>query len=241
MPLPRAHGPCVLPFSLFYPPASRSPSLVITPPLLLAKNNMFATLITAATLASVAVSGVLADFAVSQPEFTQCQEAKFSWEGAKPPYSIFIVTPDDFCGEPIVDIGDHDKTVKNWTVALPAGLKVQLSLQDSNGEEGWSEPITVKPSNDASCVPAALLKKVESATPSSTPSSAESADPARTTLVVPAETSVSVASGPAPTPVGAANAGSNPLGKSNGAPALHQASTPVMIMTAIAAFAMFSL
>ncbi len=40
-----------------------------------------------------------------------------------------------------VDLGDHDGTTMTYSVALPAGQKVLLSLQDANGDEAWSQEV----------------------------------------------------------------------------------------------------
>ncbi|KAG9224660.1 hypothetical protein PLEOSDRAFT_1113794 [Pleurotus ostreatus PC15] len=204
---------------------------------------MFNTLITVSLLASLSIQGVFADFAVSQPEFTQCQEAKFSWQKTKGPYNILITKASDPCGDALADLGDFDSTTGAWKVALPAGIKVQLSIEDVDGEEAWTETITVKGSNDASCVPPALLALGSSSAVSSgaaSTSTGSSSVPAiavgGTTLVVPAATQTTVAtSSVAPTPVGAANAGSDPFSKAaqNSASAFHTTSISAMVVSAV--------
>ncbi|KAJ8521932.1 hypothetical protein ONZ45_g1451 [Pleurotus djamor] len=214
---------------------------------------MFATLIKASLLATIAANSVLADFAVSQPEFTQCQEASFSWQKTKGPYNILITKDDEPCGDALADLGDFNGTVGKWKVALPAGSKVQLSIEDADGEEAWTEVITVKGSDDASCVPSRLAvassSSVASASASASTSSTEASASdapvavAGTTLVVPAAIgSTTVSAGAGPTPVGAANAGSDPFSRaSNSAPALHNTNLPIMIVAAFSAYFALSL
>ncbi|KAF9490378.1 hypothetical protein BDN71DRAFT_1484518 [Pleurotus eryngii] len=199
---------------------------------------MFNTLLTVSLLATLSIQGVFADFAVSQPEFTQCQEAKFSWQKTKGPYNILITRASDPCGDALADLGDFDSTNGAWKVALPAGIKVQLSIEDADGEEAWTETITVKGSDDASCVPPALLALGSSSAVSSSAASTS------TGLVVPAATQTTVAtSSVAPTPVGAANAGSDPFSKAaqNSASAFHTTSISAMVVSAVLAGLVLSL
>jgi hypothetical protein len=179
---------------------------------------MFATFFTLALVIAPAIQGALAEFAISSPALTQCQDAKISWEKTKGPYNLIIVKPDDPCGDAILDLGDHDGTVLNWKVTLPAGLKVQLSLEDADGDEAWSGPITVGDSADASCVDPKLAKSDDT---TSKP----------TTLVVPPTTAAATTSATV-APVGAANAGNSPFG-SNGAATKRHISTPLMALSAL--------
>lgn len=201
---------------------------------------MFSTLLKLALLAAPA----LADFAISRPDFTQCKDATISWEKTNGPYNLIIVNATDPCGDSVADLGDHDGTKITWKVALPAGYKVQLSLEDADGEEAWSGDITVAESNDASCIPASLKVAVPETTKNSTTSDggavANVANENNTpTVVVTPTLTVGVNASPSPSssgnlkPVGAANAGANPL--NNGAPSLRQASTPVLVLGALAA------
>jgi len=186
---------------------------------------MFSTLLTTALFASLAIQHALA-LTIDTPELTQCKDVKLNWEESKGPYNLIVVHGDDPCGDPIVDLGDHDGTSMTWKVNIPAGEQVQLSLMDANEEEGWSGIVTIKESDDKSCLPADEQKD-DAPTPS--------------TLVVTPTTVVPAATSNVPSAVGAAgNAGANPL-NSNGAINLHHANTPVMVLTAIAAVISFSL
>ncbi|GLB40311.1 hypothetical protein LshimejAT787_0801820 [Lyophyllum shimeji] len=194
---------------------------------------MFSTLFTLALLAAPA----LADFAVSTPTLTQCKDAKISWETTKGPYNIIAVPAENPCGDALADLGDHDGTSITWKAALPAGVKVQLSVEDANGDEAWSGIITVQNSDDASCVPANL--KADPKPNSSQSSSGHSTVVVTPTTTIKANIPLTSASDNVPSAVGAA--GANPLGLGNGALNMRQASTPVMFLGAVAAFLAFSL
>ncbi|TDL25807.1 hypothetical protein BD410DRAFT_608433 [Rickenella mellea] len=114
---------------------------------------MFATLISATLLSFVAVQAVLAsEFTIDTPQLAQCGKASLSWTGGEGPYDVAVVPGDEPCGDPIVELGDHDGLSTGWTVALKEGTKVMLSVIDKNGDEAWSGEITVGGSKDASCL-----------------------------------------------------------------------------------------
>ncbi|KAF9007600.1 hypothetical protein BDQ17DRAFT_1237828 [Cyathus striatus] len=184
---------------------------------------MFSTLLTVALFVAPAIQGVFAEFSISTPDLVQCKSAKISWEETTAPYNLIVVSPEDPCGDALVDVGDFNKSSISWTPNLPAGTLVQLSLEDANGDEAWSGNITIAASDDESC----LAPEFRSNSTSSSAVSGSATVLSGTTYVSAATASGSVA------PVGAANAGTNPL--SNSGVALRQLSTPVMALSAIAA------
>ncbi|PPQ65278.1 hypothetical protein CVT26_000238 [Gymnopilus dilepis] len=183
---------------------------------------MFSTLFTVALFVAPAIQGALANFAINSPTLVQCQKAQISWEPTKGPYNLIVVKASDPCGDPLVDLGDFNKTAITWTANIPAGTEVQLSLLDAEDNEAWSKTLTVGTSSDASCLHGA--------------SSAVST-PAATPVPSPAASTPSDSAGDATPsdvdPVGAANAGSNPF--SNGAINARQASTPLLAIAGLAA------
>ncbi|KAG5351459.1 hypothetical protein C0989_006377 [Termitomyces sp. Mn162] len=219
---------------------------------------MFSTLLTVALFAAPA----LADFAVNTPNLVQCQSAEISWAPTTGPYNLIVVSAEDPCGDALFDLGDHDGTSIHWTAALPAGANVQISVEDSTGDEAWSGVITVGKSNDSSCVPASVADiaksesaseaasssiqasssaKASSAKASSTQASSTTAQsPSGTTVVVTPTATVNVAAStaedPAPSAVGAA--ASNPL-LGNGASSMRQSAS--VVLGALAAVLAFSL
>ncbi|TEB27009.1 hypothetical protein FA13DRAFT_1756107 [Coprinellus micaceus] len=181
---------------------------------------MYSTLITAVALFAVPVLRVAA-FAVSEPELTQCESAKISWQGTTGPYNVILVDAAEPCGEPLAEVGDFDKTFVNWKVAIPAGKVVQISIADSKDDEAWSGNITVKASSDSSCLTGAPLRPTRSPAaqlPPPPPTPDDSTADDSTTEVK---------------PVGAANAGSNSF--LNAAPAARNINGPVLALSAIAA------
>lgn len=191
---------------------------------------MFSTLFTVALLAASA----FADFAVNTPTLTQCQDAQISWQNTKAPYNIIAVPSQNPCGDALADLGDHNATSITWKVALLAGTKVQLSVEDANGDEAWSGIITVAKSSDVSCISPALLP------PASSKPAAGSTVVVTPTQIVPANIPATTPVNVIPSAVGAA--GANPLGLgSNGALTMRQASTPVMVLGALAAILAVSL
>ncbi|EDR08638.1 uncharacterized protein LACBIDRAFT_294150 [Laccaria bicolor S238N-H82] len=191
---------------------------------------MYSTLLTVALFVAPLIQGALADFAISSPALVQCQSSKISWSATTGPYNLIVVAADQPCGDALVDIGDFDGTVTNWVAALPAGKQVVLSLVDAQDNEAWSKTITIGASSDTSCLPAALKPAGSSSTSKSTSGSPTPG------------VAAAAASSPSPSqsvvPVGAANAGTNPF--SSGASA-RQASTPVMVLAAVAAAIAMSL
>ncbi|KAF5382118.1 hypothetical protein D9615_004456 [Tricholomella constricta] len=225
--------------STSFPPRA-PPSVLITPSTPSSSLKMFSTLFTIALLAAPA----FADFTVSTPTLTQCKDVKISWQATKGPYNIIAVPSENPCGDALADLGDHTGTSIVWKAALPAGTKVQLSVEDADGDEAWSGSITVQKSDDASCIPADLVKPDSDSKPNNlVPSSV--AGSGSTVVVTPTTTVQAVVpqtTGAAPSAVGAAgNAGANPLGIGNGALTMRQASTPVMVLGALAAVLAISL
>jgi len=190
---------------------------------------MFSTLFTIALLAAPA----LADFVVNTPTLTQCKDANISWQSTNGPYNIIAVLAENPCGDALADLGDHQETSITWKAALPAGTKVQLSVEDAAGNEAWSGIITIQSSADASCIPANLVK------PGTKSSSAGSTVVVTPTTTINANIPATTGLNPPPSAVGAA--GANPLGLGNGALNVRQASTPVIVLGALAAILVFSL
>ncbi|KAH8994889.1 hypothetical protein EDB92DRAFT_1776587, partial [Lactarius akahatsu] len=110
------------------------------------------TLISVVLFFLLGTRAVHAKFSVQTPVFTQCGLARFSWDQTKGPYNVIIVNQTDPCGEEVTDLGDHNSTSLSWNVTLPSSWNVVISVEDAQGEEAWSGPITVQPSNNASCL-----------------------------------------------------------------------------------------
>jgi len=212
---------------------------------------MYSTLVTLALLAVPA----FATFTVDTPVFTQCQPATLTWAGAASgPVNAIVVGSDDPCGDAVADLGDLTGTSHTWTVALPSGKAYELSLEDADGNEAWSGSITVGPSSDSSCLSnAVVVPSGSSSTSGGSGNAAQVLGGGSTVIVTPTSivsvttTSTPVAggsssgSGLAGAVGGVGNAGANPLGLGSGALAMRQASTPVMVLGALAAMLVASL
>ncbi|KAH9002917.1 hypothetical protein EDB86DRAFT_90132 [Lactarius hatsudake] len=136
------------------------------------------TLISVVLFFLLGTRAVHAKFSVQTPMFTQCGLTQFSWDQTKGPYNVIIVNQTDPCGEEVTDLGDHNSTSLSWNVTLPSSWNVMISIEDAEGEEAWSGPITVQPSNNASCLSANNLASPQSSSspqPSSTSGSGSSA------------------------------------------------------------------
>ncbi|KZT29747.1 hypothetical protein NEOLEDRAFT_1106320 [Neolentinus lepideus HHB14362 ss-1] len=212
---------------------------------------MLATLFSSTLFFALAIRSASADFSIDTPQLTQCGDAHVTWENTGAgPYNLIVVPASDPCSDVLADLGDHQGTSMSWKVNFPAGTQLMFSLEDDNGDEAWSGSMTVGGSSDASCLPAVSSSAAASSAAASSAaasssaavssSAAASGSSARTTLVVsPAATgaakaaaTVSASSSGAAVPVGAANAGLDPT---SGAFSVRQFSTPVMLLSAVAA------
>jgi len=186
---------------------------------------MFATLFTFTLFITLAIQAVFAEFSITNPSLTQCQDAKITWQATSGPYSVIVVPSNDECGNPLADLGDHSGTSMTWNkVPLMAGTSVVVEVTDNNGDEAWSGAITVLPSEDTSCLPKNLQASASAAD--------ASALGVATTLVVPPSTTSGAKA------AGAANAGLNPL--HSGALSVSQISVPTLgIGALIGVFSLF--
>jgi len=176
--------------------------------------KMFSTFLTVALFLAPALQGALAEFAVSTPpELTQCGDGHVGWEPTTGPYNVFVVNPEDPCGEELAHLGETGDTWIDFPVTFASGTNVQLYIEDANGDDAWSGSVTVSESSDGTCL--------------------EGGDAAAAAAGGAAPTH-STSPSPSVAPIGAANAGTNPIG--NAASSVRQINTPLMALGAIAAF-----
>jgi len=195
---------------------------------------MFATLFTITLVALPFISGVAADndFAVGAPKsISACKPASFSWEAAKAPYNLVLVESDKPCGDILAELGDHSGTTYTWNnVSLPSsyiGKQITLSIEDADGNEGWSDGFTYEACTTTS--------SSSSASTTLTPAAAVGAGTTTIPYTPAAQTTTSAGA----VAVGAANAGANPL--SNGAFSARQTSASVLVASVVAGLFAFSL
>ncbi|KAI0078740.1 hypothetical protein K474DRAFT_1659901 [Panus rudis PR-1116 ss-1] len=195
---------------------------------------MYSTLVSVALFATIAVTSVNADLTIATPELVQCQPVRVTWSESAAPYDLVLAPVEDPCNKILADLGgDHNHTSLTWTVNVPAGTQAMFSLIDANGEEAWTGAMTVKESNDASCLPANASSSAAGST------SVEPTLSVATTLYATGALPTAVTAAPAASSslapaqaVGAANAGLNP--GSNAASSI-QVSAFAMVLSALAA------
>ncbi|KAJ4477266.1 hypothetical protein J3R30DRAFT_195658 [Lentinula aciculospora] len=213
---------------------------------------MFTTLVTVTLFAVAAINGASAELTISTPAMTTCEPVEITWSSTTGPYNLIMVSPDDPCGDAIVDLGDQDGTSVSYTPNVAPGTQLELSLVDANDEEAWSGTITVAQGSDISCVPVDALAAASSllassssvADSSSSVASSTSASVAitGTTLVVTGSAATASASASASTsasPVGAVGQDGPLEASSNGAMTL--ATAPIMVLSAVAGILVLSL
>ncbi|CAA7267168.1 unnamed protein product [Cyclocybe aegerita] len=195
---------------------------------------MFSTLVTVALFVAPAIQGALADFAINTPALKQCQTSRISWEPTKGPYNLIVVKASEPCGDALVEVGDFTKTFIDWKTTIPAGTEVQLSLVDADDDEAWSGKITVGASDDASCLKGAASASASSSAPAASSTTGSTSTSTTSSGSTSGSTSDDDSSSGDLTPVGAANAGTNPFGTS-GAITARQASTPLLVLAGLVA------
>ncbi|KAJ2914055.1 hypothetical protein MD484_g6354, partial [Candolleomyces efflorescens] len=196
---------------------------------------MYSTLL---TIVALFAAPAFAAFAVNNPTLTQCDTAKISWQKTQGPYNVIVVSANDPCGEPLVEIGDFEGSSIQWKTIIPADTIVQVSIADASDDEAWSGNITVGRSTDSSCLTSSGASSSSTATGStttgtSTTTTTTSSSDSTTDDNTDGDSDSSL------TPVGAANAGSNKF--LSAAPSARQASVPIMALSAIAAVAALAL
>ncbi|KAJ3851596.1 hypothetical protein EV368DRAFT_65638 [Lentinula lateritia] len=220
---------------------------------------MFTTLVTVTLFAAAAINGAAAQLTIQTPSMTTCEPVDLTWSSTTGPYNLIMVSPDDPCGDALVDLGDQDGTSVSWTPNVAPGTQLELSLVDANDEEAWSGTITVAQGSDTSCVPADALAAASSSAAASSVSSSVSSSSADasasavssisasvavtgTTLVVTGAATASASSASASSssgPVGAVGENGPLEASSNGAMTL--ATTPIMVLSAVAGILVLSL
>jgi len=124
---------------------------------------MLSNIIPLAIAFSVARVAAAAELSLLTPAFTQCQESKIEWSGGDAKYAVFMVPYNDPCGDAVKEWPHTSKNIFHYNVSVPAGSKVQLLVEDSNGDEAWSGVIEVGKSDDDSCLDQKAVAVLKSA------------------------------------------------------------------------------
>lgn len=202
---------------------------------------MFSTLFYTTLLVLAPIAKVAA-FAVNSPNITECGDVRITWEDTGSDfYDVWIVNPSDPCADPYVDLGaDHKQTSMTWNAAaVPAGLKVQISIQNAEGDEAWSSAITVGAGNSSACKIPTELEKLAPKPSSSSVSASASATAAKTTLVI---TPTTTAAASESTASDISDEGVQAVGAAAGnAASRAHVSTPVVLIGTLLGAAFFAL
>jgi hypothetical protein len=113
---------------------------------------MFSKIISLAFVSLLARAVAAQELALLTPKLTQCQEAQLEWSGGSPKYALFMLPYNDPCGDAAKEWPYTSKNVMHYNVSVPAGAKVVFLVEDANGDEAWTAPITVDKGDDDSCL-----------------------------------------------------------------------------------------
>ncbi|KAG5353529.1 hypothetical protein C0989_005976 [Termitomyces sp. Mn162] len=142
-------------------------------------------------------AGAVAQFMINTPtNVVVCQPILLTWTGGTGPY--FLVITGQPNGQALEDLGMVQSTQFSWTVNIPAGTSIGLTLRDSTGQIAQSAAFTINPGNDNSCLGQSSSAGATTAGNTSPASSAASSSPVTSpgATSTPA-TSVPVTSAPA--------------------------------------------
>lgn len=81
-----------------------------------------------------------------------CQPLKITWSGGQAPYQLELQPGAQPSAPSLRDFGQQDGSAYTWTVDLPPGTSVGLTLRDSTGTTAQSAPFTVQAGPDISCL-----------------------------------------------------------------------------------------
>jgi len=165
-------------------------------------------------LVFVARNVLAADLKLFTPEVIQCQTTTITWNGGAPKYLLSVVPANDPCSDSVVHFDQTSKTSMDWKVTVLSGSALEFMVEDSLGDESWSGIVTVKPSNDTSCIDPAAAKAISAAGsgPAFNGTSHTSSGVAESTngLYTPSIPASAYPSIAPVVPVGAGNVGSSP-------------------------------
>lgn len=151
-----------------------------------------------AAAAALAVSAL--DIA-TPAALTQCGTVAITWSGKNAPFILSVLPSCDSNSDvPIAELPPMNATSYNWTVNLPSSTGViAFAITDAEGNEAYTDEVTINKSNDAACLNASASSSSASASTSATSSASSviSTEAARTTLVVSSTSATATPSAPA--------------------------------------------
>ncbi|BGP14239.1 hypothetical protein JCM10213_005870 [Rhodosporidiobolus nylandii] len=110
----------------------------------------------AASLASVGAALAQSAPTINTPTaLYQCQPYLVSWNGGTAPYRVRVLPGGQLSGTVLANLDDQptSDTSYTWTVGLPEGTSITLTVTDSTGVTAASAPVTIGAGDD-SCLAA---------------------------------------------------------------------------------------
>ncbi|KAF8604553.1 hypothetical protein BDV93DRAFT_91060 [Ceratobasidium sp. AG-I] len=88
---------------------------------------------------------------------TQCGSVDITWSGKKAPFTLSVLPS---CGsgsdDPLFELPPMNATSYKWTVNLPSSTgAVAFAITDAEGNEAYTDEVTIRKSDDAACLNAA--------------------------------------------------------------------------------------
>jgi len=86
----------------------------------------------------------------------ECQPALLNYGGGSgAPYFIAALPAGQVSAAPILQLPEQQSTSYTWTVSLPAGTNITLSIRDSSGAVQYSSPVAIQSGVSSACLDAA--------------------------------------------------------------------------------------
>ncbi|CUA74115.1 hypothetical protein RSOLAG22IIIB_05405 [Rhizoctonia solani] len=142
-----------------------------------------------AAAAALSVSGL----SITTPaELTQCGTVEIKWSGKNSPFILSVLPSCESDSEdPLMEFANVNATSYKWTINLPSSTgPIAFGITDRDGNEAYTDEVTIKQGSDAACLSAASSSASASAsttpgaTATSTASSADASSLTRTTVSV---------------------------------------------------------
>ncbi|EIM92023.1 uncharacterized protein STEHIDRAFT_164389 [Stereum hirsutum FP-91666 SS1] len=109
-------------------------------------------------LGTLAALGLLAFFRIGQfavhtpASISQCKPATITWSGGSEPFVAHITRGGTPKAAPLEYLGPQNGHSLTWTPNFAAGSSIAIVIKDANGNAAASAPMTVKESDDYSCL-----------------------------------------------------------------------------------------
>lgn len=118
-------------------------------------SNKMVKIATAAAGALVLAASAAAQATINTPpSLTQCQPAALQWSGATGTVRLSVLPAGEVSAAPIANLPDQTGSSGSyvWTVNIPSGTNITISINDGSGVANYASPLVVLPSSDSSCL-----------------------------------------------------------------------------------------